>query len=81
MYFIERIASESDESSERVQQARQDVYYLDHVCSVSNKPFSKMFNYSMKRGAVSPELLKKVNLTNDDDNVADVKRFLRKVRH
>ncbi|CAL8113040.1 unnamed protein product [Orchesella dallaii] len=72
-----RIAKGADKD-EKVQKARQDVYYLDHVCSVSNKPFSKMFNYSMKRGTVDPELLTKVNLKKEDEEVVDVRRFLRK---
>ncbi|ODN01494.1 Pickpocket protein 28 [Orchesella cincta] len=72
-----RIANGPDDDKE-VQKARQDVYYLDHVCSVSNKPFSKMFNYSMKRGSVDPELLEKVHLKKEDEEVVDVRRFLRK---
>jgi hypothetical protein len=62
-------------------EARRNVYYLDHVCSNSNKPFSKVFNYSSTQGTVDPAILQLVSdgLKPEDEGVEDVAEFLRKV--
>lgn len=74
-----RIANSSDDYNPKVQAARRNIHFLDHVCSVSNKPFSKLFNYSMKRGSVDPSLLAKPLLQSNDNGILDVQQFLQKV--
>lgn len=77
--FLDRTASSTDDNDENVQKARHDAYYLDHVCSVSNKPFSNLFNYTIRRGSVDPSIVQKINLTKEEEDVEDVLQFLQRV--
>jgi hypothetical protein len=72
-------AAQGEDTKWKTDQARKNLYYMDHVCSAS-KSFSQKFNYSMQRGAVDPTLLEQARIRDGDDEQSDVARFLRYVR-
>lgn len=69
------------ENDPQTVEAWKNVYYLDHVCSTSNKPFSATFNYTSTQGTVDPTILQLASnkITTGDKDVEDVAEFLQKV--
>ena len=67
-------------SHENLRKAYEDVYLLQHVCSASSG-FSRVFNFSLHKGAVDEDLLQKYERMMDKTASLNVEEFLRSVSY